>query len=193
MWMIGEIIVEKRAARVTVVVRCGNEDRGSGIRHTKDDEVVHYTTEKAYEPHYAYSNGRKMHELHEKRFNEWGGQRFAAYTPDLEDEKNKHDRLPKRVQLVNRRRGIMASDVTSSETSDIPRPPSQSRSARSPHWQACGGIWSGIVGLKKVSIERANPICKHVPSGGRLIATCTNQVSRVYISPENSVPGLRRS
>lgn len=123
-----------------------------------------------------------MHELHEKRLDEWGGQRFAAYIPHLENEKNKDDSLPKRVQLVIRRRGIVASDVECSETFNIPRPPSQSRTARPPHWQACGGIQSGIVGLKKVSIERAKPFRKHVPSGERLIATCTNQVSRVYIT-----------
>ena len=59
MWMIGEIIVEKRAARVTVVVRWSTEDRRSGIWYTKDDEVVHYATGKVYELHYAYSNGRR--------------------------------------------------------------------------------------------------------------------------------------
>ena len=94
-----------------------------------------------------------MHALHEKRFNEWGGHRFAAYTPDLENEKNKHDSLPKRVQPAIRRRGIVASEVVSSETFNIPRLPSQSRTARSPHWQVCGGIRSGIVGLKK-SVNR---------------------------------------
>ena len=56
--MIGEIIVEKSAARETVV-RWSNEDRGSEIWYTKDDEVVHYTTEKVYELHYAYSNERR--------------------------------------------------------------------------------------------------------------------------------------
>ena len=63
MWTIGDIIVEKRAARVTVAVRSSSsndviEDLG-GISVTKDDEVVHYTTEKAYELQYAYSNGRR--------------------------------------------------------------------------------------------------------------------------------------
>src|SRR5258708_20368246 len=58
--MIGEIIVEKRAARV---VNGGQEEeRGGQSRnwHTKDDEVVHYTAERVCELHYAYS-GRRIY------------------------------------------------------------------------------------------------------------------------------------
>lgn len=128
MWTIGEIIVEKSAAGVTVVVRRSNE----AIEDlTKDDKVVHYTTKKRYELCYAYPSG--------KRYAYCMKSALTTCTPNLENEKAKHDSLPQRVQLVIRRRG----------TFNVLRSPNQSRIAKTLRWLACGDIRSGVVGLKQ--------------------------------------------
>ena len=55
-WMIGEIIVEKRATRVMVVVRRSNKRLEE--LDTEDNEVVHYTTEDVHELYYAFLSGK---------------------------------------------------------------------------------------------------------------------------------------
>jgi hypothetical protein len=139
---IGEIIVEKRAARGTVWSE--GATRRSRIRDTKDDEVVHYTAEQVYKPHYVYSSGRR-HAYCMRSALTIGVVRDLRLV--LQTFKMRRQNTTVCTEgLVGH---LSAWNCASCETFDVPRPPSQSHTARTLRWPACGGIRSGIVGLRQ--------------------------------------------